>query len=175
MTHSVKIRRQDVINYHEQDCKIIDIDKEIKLEEKFTDILYEKRKRKGFTKNKCRKLIRDRNYFAAMMVETGEADAVITGLTKEYSASVRPVLHVIGVDPAYKKVAGMYFIMNKKGVFFFADTTVQVDPTVEELVDIIYMAANTVRFFIHVQRIAVLSYSNFESKRAKFLTRRWKQ
>ena len=56
MTHSVKIRRQDVINYHEQDCKIIDIDKEIKLAEKFTDILYEKRKRKGFTKNKCRKI-----------------------------------------------------------------------------------------------------------------------
>ena len=53
MTHSVKIRRQDAINYHEQDCKIIDIDKEIKLAEKFTDILYEKRKRKGFTKNKC--------------------------------------------------------------------------------------------------------------------------
>ncbi len=145
------------------DCKIIDIDEETTLAEKFEGILYEKRKRKGFTKNKCRKLIRDRNYFAAMMVETGEADAVITGLTKEYSASLRPALHVIGVDPAYKKVAGMYFIMNKKGVFFFADTTVQVDPTAEELVDIIGMAADTVRFFSHEPRIAVLSYSNFGS------------
>jgi len=97
------------------------------------------------------------------MVETGDADAAITGLTKDYGTALKPALQIIGVDPSYNKVAGMYIIMNKKGVYFFADTTVQVNPTAEEMVDIIGMTAEAVEFFNQEPRIAILSYSNFGS------------
>ncbi len=148
-------------------CEIIDISEEEEKVKLFAEILYEKRKRKGLTKHQCLKLMHDRLYFGAMMVETGEADAALSGLTKNYDTALKPGLQVIGVSPLYKKSAGMYMIMNGKGVYFFADTTVQKDPTAEELVDIIGMTAETVSFFNHDPKIAVLSYSNFRSIRGE--------
>ena len=144
-------------------CEVIDVFSEREKAVEYAGILFEKRKRKGLTKNACVKLMQDRNYFAAMMVETGDADAAITGLTKDYGTALKPALQIIGVDPSYNKVAGMYIIMNKKGVYFFADTTVQVNPTAEEMVDIIGMTAEAVEFFNQEPRIAILSYSNFGS------------
>ncbi|MBC3541731.1 NADP-dependent malic enzyme [Rufibacter sediminis] len=139
--------------------------------EKFAHLLYEKRKRKGLTLFDCRKLVRDRNYFGCMMVETGEADALISGLTREYSSTIKPALHVIGVEEGVNKVAGMYIIQNKKEPYFFADTTVNLQPTAEELVDIIGLTARYVRFFDQEPRMAVLSYSNFGSSSGQVPTK----
>jgi len=98
-----------------------------------------------------------------MMVETGMADAMISGLTRKYGLPVRPALQCIGVQDGVKKVAGMYMISNKQGNFFFADTTMNVEPTAQELVDITVLTAQAVRQFNIVPRIALLSYTNFGS------------
>lgn len=149
------------------ECIIIDpLEDEQKLAA-YGSILYEKRKRKGITPHEGKKLMQERNYFGAMMLETGEADALISGLTKDYPKTIIPALQVIGVEPGVKRVAGMYIMLTKKGPFFFADTTVNVNPTVEELVDIIGITARGVRFFDFVPRIGVLSYSNFGSSKGE--------
>jgi malate dehydrogenase (oxaloacetate-decarboxylating)(NADP+) len=115
-------------------------------------------------KDAC-KLMRARNYFGTGMVESGDADAFISGLTSDYPKTILPALQMIGVRKEVKRVAGMYIIINKKGTYFFADTTVNVNPTVEELVDIIGLTADTVSSFGIEPRIAVLSYSNFGSSK----------
>ncbi|MFC4873388.1 NADP-dependent malic enzyme [Negadavirga shengliensis] len=125
--------------------------------------LYDKRKRKGLTPYEAKKLMRDRNYFGAMMVELGEADALISGLTKDYPRTILPALHIIGVKKGVDRVAGMYIMNSDKGPFFFADTTVNENPTADQLVEIIGLTANGVRFFDIEPKIAVLSYSNFGS------------
>ena len=146
-------------------CQIIDTSEEEQLTEEFGKVLYEKRKRKGLTLYEGKKLMRERNYFGAMMVEQGKADAFISGLTKDYPKTIIPALQVIGTKPGVNKVAGMYIISNKKDSYFFADTTVNVDPTAEDLVDIIGLTANAVKFFDIEPRMAVLSYSNFGSSK----------
>ena len=146
-------------------CTIIDLMDEEEQERitKYAQEFYELRKRKGLTFPEARKLLYTRNYFGSMMVKLGEADAMITGTTKDYSRSLRPALEVIGVAKGYSKVSGMVIISNGHRNYFFADTTVQVNPTAEELVDIIGMAASAVKTFNEKPRIAVLSYSNFGS------------
>lgn len=147
------------------DCQIIDTSEEEKTTEAYGKVLYEKRKRKGLTFYEGKKLMRERNYFGAMMVDQGEADAFISGLTKDYPKTIIPALQVIGTKPEVHKVAGMYIIVNKKDSYFFADTTVNVNPTAEDLVDIIGLTANAVKFFNVEPRMAVLSYSNFGSSK----------
>lgn len=149
------------------DCTIIDTSEEEQKTEEFGKVLYEKRKRKGLTYYEGKKLMRDRNYFGAMMVAQGEADAFISGLTKDYPKTIIPALQVIGTKPEVNKVAGMYVISNKKRTYFFADTTVNVNPTAEDLVDIIGLTANAVKFFNVEPRMAVLSYSNFGSSKGE--------
>ncbi|MGY2131227.1 NADP-dependent malic enzyme [Hymenobacter sp. HD11105] len=144
-------------------CKIIDILEENDQRAEFAELLYQKRKRRGITLYEGRRLMRERNYYGAMMLETGQADAFITGLTKDYGQSITPALQVIGVEDGVQRVAGMYIIQHRKGPYFFADTTVNIDPTAEEMVDIIGLTARAVRFFDAEPRIAVLSYSNFGS------------
>ena len=147
------------------DCQIIDTSEEEQKTEQYGRVLYEKRKRKGLTYYEGKKLMRDRNYFGAMMVEQGEADAFISGLTKDYPKTIIPALQVIGTKPEVNKVAGMYVISNKKDSYFFADTTVNVSPKAEDLVDIIGLTADAVKFFNVEPRMAVLSYSNFGSSK----------
>lgn len=127
----------------------------------FGDILFDRRQRKGMTQLEARKLMRERNYFGSMMVELGEADALISGLTMDYALTIRPALQVIGVEEGVGKVAGMYIVNSKSGSFFFADTTVNPDPSVNDLVDIVGLTARAVRFFDVEPRIAMLSYTNF--------------
>lgn len=146
-------------------CQIIDILEENEQRAEFAELLFQKRKRRGITLYEGRRLLRERNYYGAMMLETGQADAFITGLTKDYGQSITPALQVIGVEDGVQRVAGMYIIQHRKGPFFFADTTVNIDPTAEEMVDIIGLTARGVRFFDTEPRIAVLSYSNFGSNR----------
>ncbi|MBF8963468.1 NADP-dependent malic enzyme [Pontibacter sp. FD36] len=145
------------------DCVIIDPYEEEQKREEFAQLLYTKRQRKGLTLFDSRRQMRDRNYFGAMMLETGEADALISGLTRDYSKTILPSLQIIGVEEGINKVAGMYIILSKKEPYFFADTTVNVNPTADELVDIIGLTARAVRFFDTEPRMAVLSYSNFGS------------
>jgi malate dehydrogenase (oxaloacetate-decarboxylating)(NADP+) len=133
----------------------------------FGNILYEKRKRKGLTPSECIRLMKDRNYYGAMMVELGEADALISGLTKDYPKTILPALQVIGVKPGVNRVAGMYILNTSKGPFFFSDTTVNVNPTAEQLVEIVGLTASGVRFFNIDPKVAMLSYSNFGSAKGE--------
>lgn len=145
------------------DVKIIDPRYEEELLQQYGKILFEKRKRRGITLYEARKLMRDRNHFGAMMVEIGEADALISGLTKNYPLTIRPALQIIGMDEEVQRVAGMYLMLTKQGPIFLADTTVNIDPTVDELVDITTVVAKSVQKFNITPRIAMLSYSNFGS------------
>jgi malate dehydrogenase (oxaloacetate-decarboxylating)(NADP+) len=129
----------------------------------FGELFFAKRQRKGFNYYEAKKMMRDRNYFGCMMVETGEADAMISGLSKNYPDTIRPALQTIGLENQSKKVAGMYIIMTKKGPLFLADTTVNFNPTAEELADIALMVAKEVKTFGITPCIAMLSYSNFGS------------
>ncbi len=130
---------------------------------KYAEGLYQKRQRKGVTLFEANKLMRDRNYFGAAMVEFGEADAMISGLTKNYVSTIKPALQVIGTEDGVNRVAGMYMMMTRKGPVFFGDTTVNVNPTVEELVDLTLLLEKAVKQFNIQPRIALLSYSNFGS------------
>ena len=138
-----------------------------KKRDEYGDILWEKRKRKGLTQFEARKLMRERNYFGSMMVETGEADALISGISRNYRTTIKPALEVIGKLDDVKKVAGMYIMNTKKGTLFLADTTINTNPTAEELVDMSEMIAKTVKKFNISPRLALLSYSNFGSTRTE--------
>ena len=150
------------------DVEIIDnkSDKEKAKRHQFAQILYDKRKRKGVTMTAALDLVSHRNYFATMLVETGYADATLLGLTRNYPDSIIPALHTIGRRENNKTVSGMYIINSKEGPFFLSDCTVNMDPSVEELVDIIMQTAEEVRRFKIEPRIALLSYSNFGSVRS---------
>ena len=108
-------------------------------------------------------MMRERNYYASAMVETGMADVMISGIERNYRDSIRPALQVIGVENGINKIVGMYILISKEGPIFFADTTVNIDPTVEEIVDITLLVARTVKEYKIKPKIALLSYSNFGS------------
>jgi malate dehydrogenase (oxaloacetate-decarboxylating)(NADP+) len=129
----------------------------------FGEMLFQKRQRKGINKYESTKIMKDRNYFGCMLVESGEADAMISGLTRNYADAIRPAIHIIGTEEGVRKIAGMYLLLTKKGPLFLADTTVNFNPTAEELADITLMVAKEVRNFNLTPRVAMLSYSNFGS------------
>lgn len=129
----------------------------------YGEMFFEKRQRKGYTLYEADKEMRNRNHFGAMMVENGEADALISGITRNYADVIRPALQIIGVDKGVSKVAGMYILLTKRGPLFFADTTVNFNPTAEEIAEITNMVAKAVRKMKITPRVALLSYSNFGS------------
>jgi len=131
--------------------------------QKFAELLFEKRKRRGITLLEARDMMRSRNYFGSAMVEFGEADALISGLTRNYASTIRPALKVIGTDDDVTKIAGMYILFTKNGPFFFADTTVNENPTAQDIVDITALVAKIVNRFKITPKVALLSYSNFGS------------
>jgi malate dehydrogenase (oxaloacetate-decarboxylating)(NADP+) len=130
---------------------------------KYAEYLFKKRQRRGITLYEAKKLMRDRNYYGTCMVHFGDADALISGLTKNYVSIVKPALQIIGTEPGVRKVAGMYMMITKKGPVFFGDTTVNVNPTVDDLVDITVLIERAVKKFNIKPRVALLSYSNFGS------------
>ena len=146
-------------------CEIIDPRDESQEDRRreFAEILFEKRKRRGLTLYECKKMMRERNYFASAMVETGLADVMISGLTRNYKDTIRPALQVIGVDDGVNKIAGMYILITKDGPYFFADTTVNVNPSVQEIVDITLLVNKIIKRLKIQPKIALLSYSNFGS------------
>lgn len=131
--------------------------------ELYGNLFFEKRKRRGFTEYEAQKIMRERNYFGSMMVENGEADAFISGITRNYRDVIRPALQIVGTQEEASKVAGMYILNTKRGPLFLADTTVNLDPTPREIADITNAVAKAVRKFKVHPRIALLSYSNFGS------------
>jgi malate dehydrogenase (oxaloacetate-decarboxylating)(NADP+) len=131
--------------------------------EEYAEYLYQKRQRRGVTLHEARKMTHQRNYYGACMVQFGRADALISGLTKDYVSTIKPALQIIGIEEGVNRVAGMYLMMTNKGPVFIGDPTVNVDPTVDELIDITVLIDHSVRQFNIKPRIAVLSYSNFGS------------
>jgi malate dehydrogenase (oxaloacetate-decarboxylating)(NADP+) len=103
----------------------------------------------------------NRDYFGAMMVELGEADAFISGFSRKYAETIRPALQIIGVRKEFNHIAGMYIMTNKRGAFFLADTTVNMNPSAQSLVDTTILTAAEIKRFNIEPKIALLSYSNF--------------
>lgn len=130
---------------------------------KFAEILFAKRQRRGVTMVSAKDLMTHRNYYAPMLVETGFADAMISGLTRNYPDSIRPALQIIGKKPGGNIVSGMYIVNTKTGPYFFSDCTVNKSPTTEQLVEITLQTAYAVQQFNITPRIALLAYSNFGS------------
>ena len=130
---------------------------------KYGDVFFEKRQRKGFNKPEAHNIMRRRNYYGSMMVELGDADAMIGGMTRSYPDTIRPALQTVGKQEGVKKVSGMYILMSRFGPLFLADAAVNFNPTVEEIVEIAELAAKEVEQFNIKPRIALLTYSNFGS------------
>ena len=128
---------------------------------------FEKRKRKGITEFEAIQIMRERNHFGAMMVELGDADAMVSGVTRNYRDVVRPVIQTIGLQKDVKTIAGMYILVTKRGPLFLADTTINLDPTAEEIAELTNNVAKMVRKFKVTPKIALLSYSNFGSSPGK--------
>jgi malate dehydrogenase (oxaloacetate-decarboxylating)(NADP+) len=133
--------------------------------ERFAKYLWEKRKRKGLMYDEAQEKLYMRNYFGAIMVEMGDADAMISGVTGKYSDTIRPAIEVVGIKNDLQHIAGMYIMMTKKGAIFFADTTVNIQPTEKTLIETTLLSASAIRSFGIEPVIAMLSYSNFGSKR----------
>lgn len=138
--------------------------------EKYAERFYDDRKRKGVTEYEAKRLMKNRDYFGAMMVKSGDADAFITGLTIKYPRAVRPLLEILGPKDN-KRVAGMYIMLTKRGPLFFADTTITEEPDVDGIVDIVLSVAETVQRINLKPKVALLSYSNFGSHHGKVPTK----
>ncbi len=124
---------------------------------------FEKRQRRGVNLYEAKKTMRERPYYGCMMVNRGQADAMVSGLTRKYPDTIRPALEIIGMEKNAGRVAGLYIMLTKKGPLFFADTTLNFNPTEDELVEITLLTAKAVEHFNIKPRIAMLSYSNFGS------------
>tara|TARA_Y100001933_G_C19006891_1_gene566985 strand:- start:3126 stop:4691 length:1566 start_codon:yes stop_codon:yes gene_type:complete len=126
-------------------------------------VFFENRKRKGFTEYEAIQIMRERNYYGSMMVEQGDADAMITGVTRSYRSCIKPAIQCVGLRKDVKLVSGMYILNTKRGPMFLADTTINLNPNADEIAEITVNVAQTIRKFNIVPKIALLSYSNFGS------------
>lgn len=131
--------------------------------DEYSKILYAKRQRKGMSRFEATRSMLNRTYYSCMMVEAGDADCCVSGITRSYPEVLRPAIHCMGLEDGITRLAGAYIVMTKDGPVFFADTTVNTDPTAEQLVEIAVQTAKVVRKFGYTPRIAMLSYSNFGS------------
>jgi malate dehydrogenase (oxaloacetate-decarboxylating)(NADP+) len=138
-------------------------DNQAERRDRYARILAEKRAREGANYQEANDKMFERNYFGMMMVETGEADAFITGLYTKYSNTIKVAKEVIGIREGYKNFATMHILNSKKGPLFLCDTLINRHPSTDTLVDVVNLAEQTVKFFAHEPNIAMLSYSNFGS------------
>lgn len=153
------------LNISLEGCDIINLrhDREMERRERYAEILTRKRNRQGATLDEAVDKMFERNYFGMMMVETGDADAFITGVYTKYSNTIKVAKEVIGIREGYSHFATMHIFSSKKGTYFLADTLINRHPSTETLIDIARLAQNTVRLFAREPRLALLSYSNFGS------------
>lgn len=147
--------------------KVIDPMAHADLREKYGEILFRKKHRRGYTMSEAVRTMKTRNNFALGMLENGDADAVVGGHTRKYADVLRPALQIIGPEEGCELVAGLYIMLTKKGIMFFADPTVNVNPDVDTIVHTTELVARAVRGFDMVPKIALLSYSNFGSAETK--------
>lgn len=152
-------------NLHLEDVEIIDpkSDEQEATRNAYGELFFEERQRKGVNLYEAKKMMRERPYFGCMMVRQGQADALVSGLTRKYPLTIRPALEIIGMEEGAGRVAGLYLMLTKRGPLFFADTTLNFNPTEDQLVDITLLTAKAVERFNIKPRIAMLSYSNFGS------------
>jgi malate dehydrogenase (oxaloacetate-decarboxylating)(NADP+) len=156
--NSIKLPGVEIIDPY---LPIADEDKE--RANRYSELLFIRRQRQGLNKAEAQKIIRRRNYFGSMMVSTGDADAMIGGMSRNYPDTVRPALQAIGRKEGVQKVSGMYILMTRFGPLFLADTTVNFNPSAEEIVEIAELSAKQVEKFNIKPRIALITYSNFGS------------
>ena len=133
--------------------------------EAYAQRFHEKRRREGITLSDARKRMRLRNYFGTMMVETGDADGLISGLTQSYPETIRPALEIVGTRQGVKRVSGTYVLILQDRLFFLADTTVNIEPSPEDLAETALLTVAFARRFGVVPRVAMLSFSNFGSNK----------
>jgi malate dehydrogenase (oxaloacetate-decarboxylating)(NADP+) len=159
-----KIIKKEIerIGYDEKEFQIIDPEKCDKCDA-YAAAFFKKRQRRGATLWDAKNLIRKPNYYGSMMVEVGDADALISGYTTSYPNTIKPALQCIGVKEGFKIVSGLYIVIAKKDTYFFADCTVNVNPNAEQLAEIAISTASVVKAFDVVPKIAMLSFSNFGS------------
>jgi len=133
--------------------------------EYYGKMFYEKRCRHGVTMEKALSTMLDRTYFGIMMLEAGDCDAVLSGVTSEYPVTIRPALQIISLNEGITRVSGLFAMLDRDKVYMFADTTVNINPTAEELAEIAICSANVAKAFNIEPRVAMLSFSNFGSAR----------
>lgn len=133
----------------------------------FKDLYYEARKRRGTSEYEAGKNMITRGYYGSMMVKTGMADALLTGLSVKYPSAIKPIFEIIGRKKDVNKAAGVYIILTKDGPLFLADTTINTDPSVDDIVEIVENTAEAIRKLGLTPKIAILSYSNFGSNKGK--------
>jgi malate dehydrogenase (oxaloacetate-decarboxylating)(NADP+) len=152
-----------------KEVEIIDIKskEERKRSQSYARQLYEKRKRKGMTLASAKEALKLYSYYSPMLVENGVADALLSGLTRNYPSAIRPALQIIGKRDNVNVISGMYIVLTKSGPLFLSDCTVNANPSAEKLVEITLQTANAVRSFKMEPNIALLSYSNFGSAKSK--------
>lgn len=145
-----------------KDVEIVEPKKHPKFDE-YTEQFFQMRQRKGVTRGEAAQFMRNPNYFGSMMVHDGDADGLVSGLTKHYPETIRPALEIIKMKPGFTKVCGLYMMIFKDDVMFFADTTVNIEPTAETLAEIAINTSETVKRFGIDPKVAMLSFSNFGS------------
>jgi malate dehydrogenase (oxaloacetate-decarboxylating)(NADP+) len=171
IAHPILLARREVIaaklaelDLPEERVTIIHNESSPKFEE-YARLFHQKRRREGVTLDEARKRMRTRNYFGTMMVEHGDADGLISGLTQAYPETIRPALQIIHTRPGVERVSGAYILILKDRLFFLADTTVNIDPDPDELAEIALLTVEFAKRFGIVPRVALLSFSNFGSNK----------
>ncbi|MGH9378090.1 MAG: phosphate acyltransferase, partial [Terriglobia bacterium] len=159
----IEARRRD-LGFQKLKAEIIDPESSPLLAD-YAEKLYNMRQRRGVTRSEAREMMLNPNYFGAMMLETGAADGFVAGVSQHYPETIRPALQVIRTRDQAHRVCGVYVIVTKKDVYFFADTTVNIEPSAEDLAEIAWLAAELARDFNVEPRVAMLSFSNFGSTR----------
>jgi malate dehydrogenase (oxaloacetate-decarboxylating)(NADP+) len=138
-------------------------DEEEERRNKYAQVYWEKRQRNGITLFAAQKLMRERNYFAAMMLNEGDGETLVTGYSRSYPSVVKPMIELIGREEGVKRIAATNIMLTKRGPIFFSDTAINIEPTAEELANICYMTAKTMEMFGFEPNLAMLSFSNFGS------------
>lgn len=140
-------------------------DEHNEIKNKYAHVFWEEQKRKGVTLYEAKSLMRERNYFASMMVKNGDADAMLSGYSRNYASVIKPVLEVVGKDKGVSKIAATNMMLTDRGPIFLSDTSINIDPSAKELAKIGYMTSQIVEMFGMKPVIAMLSYTNFGSSR----------
>jgi malate dehydrogenase (oxaloacetate-decarboxylating)(NADP+) len=150
------------LGFHRFDSQIVEPRSSPSLEA-YAEEFYRLRQRRGVTRTEAREQMLNPNYFGAMMVQLGDADSFIAGVTQHYPETIRPALQILKMRENVHRVSGVYVMVTKQQVYFFSDTTVNIEPTAEDLAEIALLAAEVARDFNFEPRVAMLSFSNFGS------------